>query len=305
VWIPNKYGENEYLDAISFLKEFNTVVHREHPGVLTIAEESTAWPGVSKPTYAGGLGFSLKWNMGWMHDTLEYFSLDPIHRRYHQNKITFGLVYAFSENFVLVLSHDEVVHGKKALLDKMPGDLWQRFANMRALFGYLFAHPGKKMLFMGAEFGQWWEWNHDDSLQWHLLEHAPHRGLQRVIKDLNGLYRSEPAFHQVDFEWTGFQWIDFSDADHAVIAFLRRARNADDFIVCLCNFTPVPRERYRIGVPRGGWYREVFNSDSEVYGGSNMGNGGGREADPLPWHGHPCSLALTLPPLSVVFLKPV
>jgi 1,4-alpha-glucan branching enzyme len=303
-WIPNKYGGNENLDAISFIKEFNTVVHREHPGVLTIAEESTAWPGVSKPTYAGGLGFSLKWNMGWMHDTLEYFSLDPIHRRYHQSKITFGLVYAFSENFVLVLSHDEVVHGKKALLDKMPGDLWQRFANMRALFGYLFAHPGKNMLFMGAEFGQWWEWNHDDSLQWHLLGHAPHRGLQRLIKDLNWLSRSEHALHQVDFEWTGFQWIDFSDADHAVIAFLRRARHADDFIVCVCNFTPVPRERYRIGVPRPGWYRELFNSDAELYGGSNMGNGGGREADPMPCHGQPFSLALTLPPLSVVFLKP-
>jgi 1,4-alpha-glucan branching enzyme len=302
-WIPNKYGGNENLEAVTFLKEFNAQVHQDHPGVLTIAEESTAWPGVSKPTYLGGLGFSLKWNMGWMHDTLEYFSLDPIHRRYHQNKITFGLVYAFSENFVLVLSHDEIVHGKKALLDKMPGDLWQRFANLRALFGFMYGHPGKKMLFMGSEFGQWWEWNHDNSLQWHLLEHESHRGLQRYMRDLNRVYQSEPALYEVDFDWTGFQWIDFSDADHAVVAFMRRARVSEDSIVCIGNFTPVPRVQYRIGVPALGWYRELLNSDSTVYGGSNMGNGGGRQAEDLPWHGQPHSLLVTLPPLSVLFLK--
>jgi 1,4-alpha-glucan branching enzyme len=302
-WIPNKYGGNENLDAIVFLKEFNAQVHQDHPGILTIAEESTAWPGVSKPTYLGGLGFSLKWNMGWMHDTLEYFSLNPIHRRYHQNKITFGLVYAFTENFVQVISHDEVVHGKKSLVDKMPGDLWQRFANLRALLGFMYGHPGKKMLFMGGEFGQWHEWNHDESLQWHLLEHESHRGLQRYTKDLNRLYQSEPALYEVDFEWSGFQWIDFSDADHAVIAFMRRARNTEDAIICIGNFTPVPREQYRIGLPAMGSYRELLNSDAEFYGGSNMGNGGMRHAEPTPWHGQPYSIPLTLPPLSMLFLK--
>jgi len=302
-WIANKYGGNENLDAIVFLKEFNAQVHQDHPGVLTIAEESTAWPGVSKPTYLGGLGFSLKWNMGWMHDTLEYFSLDPVHRRYHQNKITFGLVYAFSENFVQVISHDEVVHGKKALVDKMPGDLWQRFANVRALLGFMYGHPGKKMLFMGGEFGQWYEWNHDESLQWHLLENESHRGLQRYVKDLNRLYLSEPAFYEVDFEWSGFQWIDFSDADHAVIAFMRRARNTEDAVICIGNFTPVPREQYRIGMPAMGAYRELLNSDAELYGGSNMGNGGMRYAEPTPWHGQPYSVLLTLPPLSMLYLK--
>ncbi|WP_447980692.1 1,4-alpha-glucan branching protein GlgB [Candidatus Nitrospira bockiana] len=302
-WLPNQYGGNENLEAISFLKEFNALVHQEHPGVLTIAEESTAWPGVSRPTYTGGLGFSLKWNMGWMHDTLEYFSLDPIYRRFHQNKITFGLVYAFSENFVQVLSHDEVVHGKKALLDKMPGDHWQRFANLRALLGYLYAHPGKKMLFMGGEFGQWWEWNHDDSLQWHLLQYEPHEGVQRYVRDLNRLYTAERALHEVDFDWSGFQWIDFSDADHAVIAFVRRAKQHDDAILCIGNFTPVPRERYRIGVPAAGWYRELLNSDSQLYGGSNLGNGGGVEAEAVPWHGQPYSILLTLPPLAMLFLK--
>jgi 1,4-alpha-glucan branching enzyme len=302
-WIPNRFGGKENLDAIQFIKEFNEVVHREHPGVLTIAEESTAWTGVSRPTYVGGLGFSLKWNMGWMHDTLEYFSKDPIHRKYHQDKITFGLIYAFTENFVQVLSHDEVVHGKRALIDKMPGDFWQRFANLRALLGYMYAHPGKKMLFMGGEIGQWWEWNHDDSLQWHLLQHDPHQGVQRLVRDLNHLYRGQPALHQVDFDWTGFQWIDFSDADSSIIAFLRRAKDGD-FVVCVGNFTPTPRERYRIGVPTEGWYRELVNTDSANYWGSNMGNGGGVQAEPLPWHGQPYSVALTLPPLSFLFLKP-
>ncbi len=284
-WIPNRFGGNENLEAVDFIKEFNALVHKEHPGVLTIAEESTAWPGVSRPTYVGGLGFSLKWNMGWMHDTLEYFSLDPVYRKHHQNKITFGLIYAFSENFVLVLSHDEVVHGKKTLLDKMPGDHWQQFANQRALFGYLYGHPGKKMLFMGGEFGQWWEWNHDESLQWHLLQHEPHRGLQRCVADLNHLYRAEPALHQVDFDWSGFQWIDFSDADQGVIAFLRRTRDHAQTVVCVCNFTPVPRTGYRIGVPTPGWYRELFNSDAAIYGGGNVGNGGGRtrRGDSVAW----------------------
>lgn len=303
-WIPNRFGGNENLEAIEFLKEFNALMHKEHPGILTIAEESTAWPGVSRPTYVGGLGFSLKWNMGWMHDTLEYFSLDPIYRKYHQNKITFGLVYAFSENFVLVLSHDEVVHGKKALLDKMPGDLWQRFANLRALYGYMYGHPGKKMLFMGGEIGQWWEWNHDSSLQWDLLQYEFHRGLQRYVADLNRLYQAEPALSEIDFDWQGFQWIDFSDADNAVIAFLRRARTASNFILCVCNFTPVPREGYRIGVPSPGWYRELLNSDAAIYGGSNLGNAGGVHAEELPWHGQLYSITLTLPPLAVLYLKP-
>ncbi|HJU04680.1 MAG TPA: 1,4-alpha-glucan branching protein GlgB [Nitrospiraceae bacterium] len=302
-WIPNRFGGNENLEAVDFLKEFNALVHREHPGVLTIAEESTAWPGVSRPTYVGGLGFSLKWNMGWMHDTLEYFSLDPVYRKHHQNKITFGLVYAFSENFVLVLSHDEVVHGKKTLLDKMPGDQWQRFANMRALLGFMYGHPGKKMLFMGGEIGQWWEWNHDNSLQWHLLQYEPHQGLRRYASDLNRLYQAEPALYQADFDWSGFQWIDFSDADHAVIAFLRRARDPENSVICACNFTPVPRSGYRVGVPAPGWYRELLNSDADLYGGSNIGNGGGLASEAIPWHGHPHSLLLTLPPLSVIFFK--
>jgi 1,4-alpha-glucan branching enzyme len=303
-WVPNPFGGKENLDAIEFLKEFNIIVHREHPGVLTIAEESTAWPGVSRPTYVGGLGFGLKWNMGWMHDMLDYFQLDPVYRKYHQGLLTFGLLYAFTENFMLVLSHDEVVHGKKALLDKMPGDDWQRFANLRALFAYMFAHPGKKMHFMGGEFGQWWEWNHDDSLQWHLCEYERHQGLQRFLRDLNRLYRNEPPLHQVDFDWTGFQWIDFSDVEHSVIAFLRRAKQPNEVVVCVCNFTPVPRHGYRIGVPQPGWYRELLNSDAACYGGSNVGNAGGVQADPIPFQGQPCSVVLTLPPLGVLFLKP-
>ncbi len=304
-WVPNRHGGNENLEAVEFIKELNVVVHQEHPGILMIAEESTAWPGISKPTYVGGLGFSYKWNMGWMHDTLEYFSLDPIHRKYHQNQVTFGLMYAFTENFVLVLSHDEVVHGKRALLDKMPGDDWQRFANLRALYGHMWGHPGKKMLFMGGEFGQWWEWNHDDSLQWHLLDYAPHRGLQRYVADLNRLYQAEPALYEVDFEWQGFQWIDLHDSDHSTLTSLRYSKDQADCLVCACNFTPVPREKYRMGVPRGGAYRELLNSDSEIYGGSNMGNGGQVQADPIPWHDQPFSLLVTLPPLSVIFFKPL
>jgi 1,4-alpha-glucan branching enzyme len=302
-WIPNEFGGHENLGAVSLLKELNVLVHREFPGAITIAEESTSWPGVSRPTYAGGLGFTFKWNMGWMHDMLEYFSQDPIHRRYHQNQITFGLLYAFTENFVLALSHDEVVHGKRTLLDKMPGDLWQRFANLRILYGYMYSHPGKKMLFMGGEFGQWQEWNHDSSLDWHLCEHASHKGMQRLIRDLNRLYRAEPAFHEVDFDWTGFQWIDFHDADNSVIVFLRKARDARDAIVCICNFTPVLRHGYRIGVPEAGWYGEIFNSDAEIYGGSNVGNLGGMGSTDVPCHGLPHSVVLTVPPLAIVFLK--
>lgn len=303
-WIPNQFGSHENLDAIEFLKEFNIVVHRDHPGVLTIAEESTAWTGVSRPTYTGGLGFSLKWNMGWMHDMLRYFSLDPVYRKHEHNHITFGLLYAFTENFVLVLSHDEVVHGKRALLDKMPGDLWQKFANLRALYGYMYGHPGKKMLFMGGEFGQWREWDHDSSLEWHLLEQDSHRGLHQWVRDLNRLYRTEPALHEVDFEWNGFQWTDYNDWEQSAVAFIRRARNADDFVICACNFTPVPRHGYRIGVSAPGRYRELLNSDAAAYGGGSVGNLGGVEAEPVPWHGHSYSVCLTLPPLAVVFLKP-
>nr|MBI3612273.1 1,4-alpha-glucan branching protein GlgB [Nitrospirota bacterium] len=302
-WIPNRFGGHENLEAVEFLKEFNQVVHRDYPGVLTIAEESTAWPGVSRPTYVGGLGFGLKWNMGWMHDMLDYFSLDPVHRKYHQERLTFGLVYAFSENFVLVLSHDEVVHGKGALLAKMPGDDWQKFANLRAFYGYMYGHPGKKMLFMGGEFGQWAEWNHDASLSWHLLQYDPHVGLQRYVRDLNRLYLAESALHQVDFDWSGFQWIDFSDAEQSVISFLRRSRDQADCILCIGNLTPVPRHGYRIGVPKPGWYRELLNSDAAVYGGSNQGNEGGVQAEATPCHGFPYSVSLTLPPLGFLFLK--
>jgi 1,4-alpha-glucan branching enzyme len=302
-WIPNEFGGNENLGAVTFIKELNVAVHRDFPGAVTIAEESTAWPGVSRPTYTGGLGFTFKWNMGWMHDMLTFFQHDPIYRRFHQNQITFGLLYAFSENFILALSHDEVVHGKRTLLDKMPGDVWQRFANLRLLYGYMYSHPGKKMLFMGGEFGQWLEWNHDSSLDWHLCENEPHRGLQRLTRDLNRVYREEPALHEVDFDWSGFQWIDFSDADNSVIAYLRKAKHAQAAIVCLCNFTPVPRHHYRIGVPESGWYRELINTDGIIYGGSNMGNGGGVHATETPSHGFRYSLTVTLPPLSVLLLK--
>jgi 1,4-alpha-glucan branching enzyme len=302
-WIPNQFGGHENIGAVTFLKDLNVLIHREHPGAMTLAEESTAWPGVSRPTYVGGLGFTFKWNMGWMHDMLNYFSHDPVHRMYHHNHLTFGLLYAFTENFVLVLSHDEVVHGKRALLDKMPGDPWQRFANLRALYGYMHSHPGKKMLFMGGEFGQWNEWNHDTSLEWHLCQFEPHAGLQRLVRDLNWLHQHERALHEVDHEWSGFQWIDFNDAQHSVIAFLRKAKDPTDQIVCLCNFTPVPRYEYRVGVPQDGYYRELINTDSAVYGGSNMGNSGGVHSISIPSHGHANSLVVTLPPLSVLFLK--
>ena len=302
-WVPNEFGGNENLGAVSLLKELNILIHRDFPGAITIAEESTSWPGVSRPTYTGGLGFTLKWNMGWMHDMLDYFSRDPIHRRFHQDRITFGLLYAFTENFVLALSHDEVVYGKRTLLDKMPGDPWQRFANLRLLYGYLFSHPGKKMLFMGGEFGQCREWNHDTSLDWHLCDVEPHRGLQRLIRDLNHLYRTEPALYEADFDWSGFQWIDFNDTDNSVIVYLRKAPATDVSILCVCNLTPVPRHGYRIGVPEAGQYRELINTDALSYGGSNVGNCGSVHSTAIPLHNLPHSLTLTLPPLAVLLLK--
>ena len=302
-WEPNIFGGRENLEAVDFIKKFNEVVHHYHPGVLTIAEESTAWPAVSRPTYAGGLGFSMKWNMGWMNDTLAYMSKEPIHRRFHHQNLTFSMLYAWSENFVLPLSHDEVVYGKRALLDKMPGDFWQRFANARAFYTYFYTHPGKKLLFMGGEFGQWREWNEAESLDWHLLEYAPHRELQACVSDLSKLYRSEPALHDLDFDPAGFEWIDCNDSDSSVVSFLRRARRAEDYLVVVCNFTPVPRRRYRIGVPDGGFYREIFNSDSMFYGGSNVGNGSGLNTEPAPCHGRPHSLLVEIPPLGGVILK--
>jgi 1,4-alpha-glucan branching enzyme len=279
-------------------------VHREYPDTLTFAEESTAWPMVSRPTYLGGLGFDLKWNMGWMNDTLEYIEKNPIHRRYHQNNLTFSLLYAFTENFVLPLSHDEVVHGKGALLAKMPGDYWQQFANLRLLYGYMYAHPGKKLLFMSAEIGQWNEWNAHHEMEWVLLYFESHRRLQDYMKALNHLYTAEPALHQVDFSWEGFQWIDIHDVDNSILTFLRRARDPNDQIVVIANFTPVPREGYRVGVPKPGFYREILNSDAAGFGGSNMGNAGGLPSDELPWQGQPHSILVTVPPLAVVYFKP-
>jgi 1,4-alpha-glucan branching enzyme len=303
-WIPNVFGGRENLEAIDLIKEFNEVSHQYHPGILTVAEESTAWPNVSRPTYLGGLGFSMKWNMGWMNDTLVYFSKDPVHRKYHHNNLTFSLLYAFTENFILPLSHDEVVHGKRSLLDKMPGDMWQKFANLRTLYGFMYGHPGKKLLFMGGEFGQWDEWNFEKSLDWHLLEFEPHRGLQRFVKDLNQLYRSEPSMYQIDFDYRGFEWIDFHDVEGSAISFLRRAKDNDDFTLFVFNFTPVPRTNYRIGVPVSGFYIERLNSDSAFYWGSNLGNGGGVYSEDIPFQHRAYSISITLPPLSVVVLKP-
>jgi 1,4-alpha-glucan branching enzyme len=303
-WVPNKYGGNEDLDAIDFVKRFNEIVHREHPGVLTIAEESTAWTGVSRPVYLGGLGFSLKWNMGWMHDMLVYFSKDPIHRKFHHNNLTFSLLYAFTENFVLVLSHDEVVHGKRSLLSKMPGDTWQQFANLRALYAFMIAHPGKKMLFMGGEFGQWIEWVSNQSLDWNLLEYEPHQKLQHLVAELNRLYRSEPALYEVDFEYTGFEWVDFHDADSSIIVFLRWSRRRARHVVVACNFTPLPRYGYRIGVPEACFYREVLNTDAVQFGGSGITNSPGQQAIYQPWQNQPYCVEMTLPPLGVVILKP-
>ena len=303
-WMPNIYGGRENLEAISFLKQLNEVVHRRFPDVLTIAEESTAWPSVTKPVYAGGLGFDLKWNMGWMHDTLSYMSRNPIHRRFHHNELTFSMVYAFTEQFLLPLSHDEVVHGKGSLIDKMPGDYWQKFANLRTLYAYMYAHPGKKLLFMGCEFGQFREWNFAQSLDWNLLDYPLHAGLQRLVRDLNHMYESEPAFYQVEFDWRGFAWIDFHDADNSVISFLRFAADPSDYMVVVANFTPVPRYNYRVGVPELAYYSEVLNTDAEIYGGGNVGNGGGVQAEEIQHHGRPASISLTIPPLGVLYFKP-
>jgi 1,4-alpha-glucan branching enzyme len=301
--VPNCHGGRENLEAIEFVKSFNIQVHTHHPGVLTIAEESTAWAGVSRPTYVGGLGFSLKWNMGWMNDTLRYMRHDPVHRKYHHDELTFSLIYAFHENFVLPFSHDEVVHGKGSLLDQMPGDTWQKFANLRLLYAYMWCHPGKKLLFMGGEFGQWQEWNFDESLHWHLLAGESHRGLSRAVADLNNLVQREPALHELDFDGRGFEWIDCHNWQDSVLAFVRRGSSSRDALVVCCNFTPVLRQGYRLGVPAAGSYEEVFNSDSAWYGGSNAGNGSGLQSSPVPHHGREHSLSLTLPPLAVVVLK--
>ena len=303
-WIPNRFGGRENLEAVDFLKKFNEVIHGEFPGILTFAEESTAWAMVSRPTWLGGLGFGLKWNMGWMHDILQYFAKDPVHRKYHHNNLTFSLIYAFNENFILPFSHDEVVHGKKSMLDKMPGDLWRKFANLRLLYAFMYAHPGKKLLFMGGEFGQWSEWNCHTGLDWNLLDYEPHRGLQSLVRDLNRLYRAVPPLHEVDFKWQGFEWIDYHDSEQSALSFLRRAEDARDHLVAVFNFTPVPRQGYRIGVPRSGRYLEVLNTDAACYGGSNVGNAGAVETEAKPWDGRPYSAVLTLPPLAAVFLRP-
>ena len=302
-WIPNKYGGKENIEAFTFLRRLNEEVYRTHPDVQTIAEESTAWPMVSRPTYVGGLGFGMKWNMGWMHDTLDYFSKDPVFRKYHHNQLTFSIWYAFFENFILSLSHDEVVYGKGSLINKMPGDDWQKFANLRLLLGYLYTHPGKKLLYMGGEFGQWREWFHEDSLDWHLLQYPSHQEIQRWVKHLNILYRGEPALHERDFEHGGFEWVDFSDWEQSIISFLRKGRSTRDVILVVCNFTPVPRYNYRVGVPVGGYWKEILNSDAREYGGSGHGNLGGAEAVPVPSHGRYYSLSLTLPPLGILVFK--
>ncbi|MSV32359.1 MAG: 1,4-alpha-glucan branching protein GlgB [Bryobacterales bacterium] len=302
-WVPNQHGGRENLEAVEFLKQFNIAAHKV-PGAITIAEESTSFGAVTHPVYLGGLGFTMKWNMGWMHDMFNYFKQEPVFRRFHQNHITFSLLYAFTENFLLPISHDEVVHGKSSLLGKMPGDEWQRFANVRAFLGYMYGHPGKKLLFMGQELGPYAEWNWETQIPWELLEFELHRKLQTLIAELNRLYKSEPALYQVDTSFNGFEWIDFRDVDASVIAFLRRAKDPNDFLVFACNFTPQPRHSYRIGVPSDGNYIELLNTDSSQYGGGNMGNFGWRNADPVQSHGHPFSLSLTLPPLSVVVFKP-
>lgn len=303
-WIPNIHGGHENLEAVAFLKRLNEVAYQYHPNVMMVAEESTSWPMVSRPTDAGGLGFGYKWNMGWMHDLLDYMGKDPVYRQYHHNNLTFGLLYAWHENFILPLSHDEVVHGKQSLRCKMPGDDWQGFANLRVLYAFMYGHPGKKLLFMGGDFGQTAEWNHDQSLDWHLLHEGPfHRGLQRLVQDLNHLYRTRPALHQVDFNPAGFEWIDCKDAEHSVVSFLRRAKNPEDCILIVCNFTPVPRHGYRIGAPSAGYWRELINTDGEPYGGSNVGNSGGVWTEEVAEHGHLQSLVLTLPPLAALFLQ--
>ena len=302
-WIPNRHGGNENLEAIDFLRELNRVVYQEHPGVIMTAEESTAWPMVSRPTYVGGLGFGLKWNMGWMHDVLEYMGQDPVHRSYHHNRITFSLLYAFSEHFILPFSHDEVVHGKRSMLEKMPGDEWQQFANLRLLYGYQFGHPGKKLMFMGDEFGQRVEWNHDAALDWQLTDQPLHAGLLRWVRDLNRLYHDAPPLHQYDSDPAGFAWIDCNDHARSVVSFIRRGFRPDDTVLFVCNFTPVPRLDEPVGVPAGGYWREVLNSDAREYGGSGVGNAGGVAAEQVPHHGRPYRLRLAAPPLGVVVLR--
>lgn len=304
-WVPNIYGGNENLEAIDFMKRFNELTHQLYPGTVMIAEESTAFTGVTKPTYLGGLGFTFKWNMGWMNDTLSYIEKDPVYRKHHHNSLTFGLIYAFSENFILVVSHDEVVHGKRSLAGKMSGDHWQQLANLRAYLGFMFTHPGKKLLFMGADIAQWREWSEARSLDWDLLQWEPHQKLQRYVADVNRLYQSEPSLYEVDDSFEGFEWVDFRDWERSVIAYLRKARDPSDHLLVVCNFTPVPREGYRVGVPDHCHYAEVLNSDAEIYWGGNMGNRGGFWSEPIPWQGQPCSLELTLPPLATVVFKPM
>jgi 1,4-alpha-glucan branching enzyme len=302
-WVPNIHGGRENLAAIQFLQMLNAAAYRDHPDVQIIAEESTAWPMVSRPTHVGGLGFGMKWNMGWMHDTLRYFSEDPVHRRYHQDQLTFSIWYAFTENFMLPLSHDEVVHGKGSLIGRMPGDTWQQFANLRLLYGYMWGHPGKKLVFMGGEFGQRREWQHEESLEWHVLQYPEHAGLMQWVADLNRFYAGEPALHQTDFEAAGFEWIDCSDTQASVMSFLRKSRDGSRNVIIVCNFTPVPRENYTIGTPRPGYWAEALNSDATVYGGSGTGNLGGVSTRPVPAHGREHSLTLTLPPLAALILR--
>jgi 1,4-alpha-glucan branching enzyme len=301
-WIPNQYGGNENLEAIEFLKRFNMEVHKV-PGAISVAEESTAFAAVSRPVYTGGLGFTFKWNMGWMHDMLHYFSENPVHRKYHHQDLTFSLLYAFTENFVLPISHDEVVHGKRSLLGKMPGDEWQRFANARAFLTYMWGHPGKKLLFMGSEIGQYEEWNSDSGVRWELLQYDYHRGLQMLSRELNRLYRNHPALYEVDFHYSGFEWVDIHDVESSVISFLRFSKDRKDELLFACNFTPVVRKNYRLGVPSASRYEEVFNSDAAIFGGSNVGNGGGVDAAPVKFHGRPASISITLPPLGVVVFR--
>ena len=303
-WVPNYHGGRENLEAIQFLRDLNTTIHGEYPGVLMVAEESTAWEGVSRPVYDGGLGFTMKWDMGWMNDTLHYIGREPVHRKHHQNELSFRMIYAFHENFVLPLSHDEVVHGKRSLVSQMPGDYWQKFANLRLLYGYQYTTPGKPLLFMGGEFGQWVEWNHDSELDWALLAFDKHDGLRRYVGDLNAVYRREKALHELDFASEGFSWIQADDAVNSVYAFCRHGRHEDDVVAVVLNMTPVPRPRYRLGVPRPGFYREILNSDAEIYGGSNLGNIGGSASEAVPMHGRQDSVVLTLPPLGLLVLKP-
>jgi 1,4-alpha-glucan branching enzyme len=302
-WLPNRYGGRENLEAIDFLRELNALTHDQAPGSLMIAEESTAFPAVSRPTWVGGLGFTFKWNMGWMHDILTYVGKDPVYRRWEHQHLTFSMLYAWNENFVLPFSHDEVVHGKGAMLSKMPGDAWQKAATLRALYAFMYVHPGKKLMFMGSEFGQWREWNHDASLDWHLLGEGLHAGLQRFVVDLNRIYREEPALHQVDFDPLGFEWIDCHDHESSVISLIRRGSDPGDWVAAVLNWTPITREAYRVGVPEPGYYAELLNSDASLYGGGNVGNQGGLETEPVPAHGHPQSLTLTLPPLGGLILK--